>query len=169
MSGQKKIRMAELKQLYESLGFLNVATYLQSGNVVFDSAVEDGGTLAGRIETGIEQAFGFDVSVFVRVPEDFKRILSINPFLVEREEDLAALYVTFLYDPPDETKIKELVVPAGETAEFVIGEDEIFLFYPDGYGRTKLTNTYLERKLDVPATTRNWNTVQAVYTLAVRA
>lgn len=168
VSGQKRIRMEELLNLYESLGFTNVTTYIQSGNVVFGTGGEDTTGLAPRIESAIEQAFGFSVVVFNRQSADFQRILAGNPFLIDRQEDPAKLHVTFLYHPPDAARLEELVVPPGETAEFVLGEQEIFLYYPDGYGRTKFSNNTIERKLALPATTRNWNTVRALYDLAAK-
>ena len=166
VGGSRKIRMAELRSLYESLDFTNVTTYVQSGNVVFDSAGQDPASLTGLIEDRIEQAFGFSVAVFIRQPADFTRILTCNPFLNDRHEDPSQLHVTFLYRPPEAARLEELVVPPGETAEFFLGEQEIFLYYPDGYGRTKFSNNTIERKLAVPATTRNWNTVRALFDLA---
>jgi uncharacterized protein (DUF1697 family) len=91
VSGQKKIRMAELRRLYESLDLVNVKTYVQSGNVVFDSMEQDTSKLAKLIEAQIEQFFGYSVSVFIRDTNDFQRIIASNPFLNERNEDPAKL------------------------------------------------------------------------------
>ena len=168
VSGQKKIRMVELKSLYESLGLDHVTTYVQSGNVVFESSSDDESSLAGKIEACIEKNFGYSVSVFLRSPVDFKHLLTRNPFLNDRHEDPSRLYITFLYQEPKPGKLERLGMPAGESAEFVMAEREIFLYYPDGYGRTKFSNNYIERKLDIPATTRNWNTVNALFDLATR-
>ena len=166
VGGRKKIRMAELRRLYESLGLANVTTCVQSGNVVFDSVEQDGSKLGELIEAQIERVFGYSVPVFIRGIGDFRRIIDGNPFLNERNEDIARLYVTFLYAPPPESKLSDLVVPGNEAAEFSVGEGEMFLFCPNGYGRTKLSNSFFERKLNVPATTRNWKTVNASYKLA---
>jgi uncharacterized protein (DUF1697 family) len=166
VSGQKKIRMAELRDLYVSLNLVNVETYLQSGNVVFDSTEGDASKLAELIETQIETSFGYAVPVFIRDANDFQRIIDRNPFLNERNEDPAKLYVTFLYNAPSESKLSDLAIPNGEAAEFSIGDKEAFLLCPNGYGRTKLSNSFFERKLDMPATTRNWKTVNALYRVA---
>jgi len=166
VGGQKKIKMAELKELYESLDLVNVKTYIQSGNVIFDSAEQDAAKLVELIEAEIERIFGYAVSVFIRDSQDFQRIIDNNPFLDEREEDPAKLHVTFLYNPPDEANLSNLAVPSNETGEFIIGDREIFLFCPDGYGRTKLSNNFFERKLAVPATTRNWKTVITLHKMA---
>jgi len=166
VSGQKKIRMVELKDLYESLNLVNVETYVQSGNVVFDTAEGDASKLAELIEAQIEKAFGYTVPTFIRDASDFQRIIEGNPFLKKRDEDPARLYVTFLYSAPSESKLSNLAIPTGEAAEFSIGDKEAFLFCPNGYGRTKLSNSFFERNLDVPATTRNWKTVNALHKMA---
>ncbi len=163
VSGQKKIRMAELQSLYESLNLVKVKTYVQSGNVVFDTTEQDAAKLAALIETQIEQTFGYTVPVLNREANDFQRIIDSNPFLNERNEDPAGLLVTFLYSPPAKSKLSHLNIPNNEAAEFFVGDKEIFLFCPNGYGRTKLSNNFFERKLDVPATTRNWKTVNALH------
>lgn len=162
VSGQKKIRMTELRRLYESLNLVNVETYVQSGNVVFDSPEQDTLKLAKLLEAQIVHSFGYSVSVFIRTPNDFQRLLDSNPFSNERNEDPTKLHVTFLYHPSSESRLSRLEIPNDGVDEFFVGEQEIFLFCPNGYGRTKLSNNFFERKLDVPATTRNWKTVNAL-------
>jgi uncharacterized protein (DUF1697 family) len=168
VSGQKTIRMAELKKMYEALGFSAVQTYLQSGNVVFssDDAQVDAARLTARIEAQIEETFGFSVSILIRDARDFQRIVANNPFLNGRNEETGNLYVTFLSQAPTPLELAKVKTPPGETAEFIPGAQEIFLFVPDGYGRTKLSNTFFEKKLHQTATTRNWNTVQALLGMA---
>lgn len=162
VSGQKTIRMPELKALYESLGFAHVTTYLQSGNVVFDCDVPDEATVAGSIEKEIERHFGFTVDVLIRNRDDFQRIIVGNPFLTRRNEDPERLHVTFLSDMPSALAVKGLETPVDTTDEYFLSDKEIYLFCPNGYGRTKLSNSFLERKLKVVATTRNWKTVNAL-------
>lgn len=160
--------MSELKGLYESLGLVNVRTYVQSGNVVFDSLEEHPVKLAESIEAGIEQTFGFPTAVFLRDARNFERIIASNPF-TKRNVDPAKLHVTFLYSTPTEAARSELVVPDNSGDEFWVGENEIFLFCPNGYGQTKLSNNFFERKLKVAATTRNWNTVNVLFKMALSA
>ena len=162
----KTIHMAELNSLYESLGLINVETYVQSGNVVFDGDKQNTFDLATTLEAQIERNFGYAVSVFIRDKKDFLWIIDNNPFIRGRQEDPANLYVTFLYQNPSRLQISKLENPNSGADEFIAGNEEIFLFCPDGYGRTKLSNTFFEKKLNMPATTRNWKTVNALYWLA---
>ena len=166
VSGQKKIRMADLKILYESLGLTEVQTYLQSGNVVFDNGEQSPEKLRKSIEAEIESAYGFSVPVLIRSGDDFQRLIGSRPFRKERSEHPARVMVTFLFELPEQSKLTELSVPESDTCEFVIADQEIFLHCPDGYGRSKLSNNFFEKKLGVVATTRNWKTVNALCQMA---
>ena len=166
VGGQKKIRMAELASLYESLGLGNVKTYVQSGNVVFQSAKSNASALANQIEAQISRLLEYSVDVFIRDTTDFQRIIDSNPFLNKRKEDPAKLHVTFLYHPPSEAKLGSLGIPNDKGDEFIVGGQEIYIFCPNGYARTKFSNTFFEKKLGVPATSRNWNTVVALHKMA---
>jgi uncharacterized protein (DUF1697 family) len=164
VGGQKKIAMEALRGLYAGLGFNNVQIYVQSGNVVFDSAEPEAAVLVGQIETQIEQSFGFSVLVFVRSAPYFQRIIAANPF-VKAGADITKLHVTFLYSPAD---LNSLSLPAASDDQFAPSEQAVYLLCPNGYGKTRLSNDFFERKLKVPATTRNWNTVNALSQLAAR-
>lgn len=166
VGGQKKIQMAQLASLYESLGLVNVKTYVQSGNVVFASTKSNASALANLIEAQTRRLWGYSVSVFIRDTNDFQRIIANNPFLNKRSEDPAKLHVTFLYRPPSEAKLGSLGIPNDKGDEFRVGDQEIYIFCPNGYGRTKFSNTFFEKKLGVPATTRNWNTIIALSKIA---
>lgn len=160
VSGQKKIRMAELKSLYESLGLQNVQSYLQSGNVVFDSKEKNIDKIRESIEAQIESKYGFSVPVLVCTKGDFQRVIEEHPFA---EEEAIRVLVTFLYESPEKTKLQELNQYEDKVDKFTIGKQEIFLFCPGGYGRTKLSNNFFEKKLGLVATTRNWKSVNALY------
>ena len=166
VSGQKQVRMDDLRRAYSALGLTDVASYVQSGNVVFTSLDSSADFLAARIEAQIETTFGYRVPVFIRRVEDFRRILDSNPFLTARVEGSARLYVTFLYRQPTQAEWGSLKPPANTQDEFAFGEQEVYLFCPGGYGTTKLNNTFFEKKMGIPTTTRNWNTVNALYALA---
>jgi uncharacterized protein (DUF1697 family) len=164
---QKRLRMETLRGIYEELGFNNVRTYVQTGNVVFESTEHDRLELARHIEAHIKQTCGYPVKVFIQQTDELQRILAGNPFLNVRSEDPSKLHVTFLYQSPSETKLSNLTTPDVITDEFAPGEMAVYLFCPNGYGKTRLSNSFFERKLGIPVTTRNWNTVNALYKMAL--
>ncbi len=166
VGAQKRLSMETLRRIYDGLGFTSVRTYGQSGNVVFEGPEQDPSSLTGQIEALIEQTCGFPVEVFIRQPDELQRILTGNPFLNHRNENPSKLHVTFFYQFPSETALSQLTASTGTTDEFTFGEKAVYLFCPNGYGKTKLSNGFFERKLGMPMTTRNWNTVNALYKLA---
>jgi uncharacterized protein (DUF1697 family) len=166
VSGQKKIKMTELKTVYQCLNYNDVTTYIQSGNVIFKSPESDSANLVMAIEQSIDTTFGYQVTVLLRKKEDLDTIISINPFLKIENVNSDKLHVTFLTAEPEKTIIAALnEVQSGQDVFRVFGR-EIFLYCPDGYGRTKLTNTFFEIKLGISASTRNWNTVTMLSKIA---
>lgn len=166
VSGHKPIKMDALKTLFESLNFKNVKTYIQSGNVIFKTKTTKPQDLEKKIAAQIKKEFDFDVPVMVKETNEFTTVFNKNPFLNKRKEDITKLHVTFLSQEPEEagiTKIKE-----GHYAddEFIIIGKAIYLFCPNGYGNTKLSNTFFENKLKVSATTRNWKTITELVHIA---
>ena len=169
VTGHNMIRMAELKALYESLGFKNVATYIQSGNVIFQSEEDSPDGVEASIERAIEKKFGFPVTVIVRKPAELARVIKANPFIGRARIDEIRLYVTFLRSRPTPALIKALQPAAAKsTDQYEIVGREIYLHCPDGYGKTLLSNTFFEKQLKVAATTRNWKTVNTLYAMASR-
>ncbi|MFC4018868.1 DUF1697 domain-containing protein [Micromonospora sp. GCM10011542] len=164
--GSTRIAMADLRRLVEALGHDDVRTYLQSGNVVFGSTVRDAEKLAGGIERAIADELGLTVPVLVRSARELAAVADGSPY-AEREKDSARLLVAFLRSAPTKSAVAGLTVPGGENVAFTVTGREVHLHYPDGgYGRSKFTNAYLEKKLGVMATTRNWKSVQALAELA---
>lgn len=165
VSGQNKVRMEDLRALYQALGYVHVASYIQSGNVIFTSPSDQPTELASEIERQIQREFGLQVAVVIRSKEDLARVIESNPFL-PLGADLSKLHVTFLSGVAGPTLTEKIQVPGAEADEFRILGREIYLHCPGGYGQTKLNNTFWERRLRVPATTRNWNTVTKLLQLA---
>lgn len=166
--GGKKVKMDRLKEIYRSLDFKNVKTYIQSGNVIFESKKSDPTKLSHIIEKRIAKIFEFEVKVFLRTKNEMEQVLSGNPF---KQEDLNHIYVTFLSDIPSEMLIKDLnristVDMVNKSDKYIISKKEIYLFLPNGYERTKLNNNFFEKKLDISATTRNWRTVSNIVDIA---
>ena len=166
VGGTNKVKMDELRRLFADLGHTEVGTYLQSGNVVFadDTHGDDRTGLAAGIEKAIADRLGLTVTVLLRTRPELEKVLAANPYL-DRETDPAKLPVTFLAEAPDPERAAALSIPAGETGVFTLVGREVYLHTPDGYGRTKLNNAFLERKLGVAATTRNWKSVGALHEL----
>jgi len=136
-----------------------VQTYVQSGNVVFGAKKKGATGLTKRIEKMIADEFGFSVSVMVRSAEELNRIARQNPFMKERGIDPVGLHVVFLSDAPAAALFQTLGRYASSSERFRGAGREIYLHYPDDYGKSKLTNNVFEKALSVVATTRNWNTV----------
>jgi uncharacterized protein (DUF1697 family) len=166
VGAQKRLQMETLRGIYTQLGFTHVKTYVQSGNLVCEGPEQDPASLTRMIETQIEQTCGYRAEVFIRQPGEIQRILAGNPFLKDRDEEPSKLHVSFFYRVPSETGLSKLIAPDGISDEFVLGEMAVYLFCPNGYGKSKLTNRFFERKLGMPVTTRNWNTVNALYKMA---
>ncbi|MBI3803438.1 MAG: DUF1697 domain-containing protein [Nitrospirae bacterium] len=161
VSGQKQIRMADLLKRFKALGFEDARNYLQSGNVVFRSRRSNVKKLASAIQADIAEAFGHQVDVLVLSAGELNRIAASNPLpKLGRKETL--FHATFLFQPILKTDFEKLVLPAQEGERAVLIDQVVFLYCPHGYGRTKLNNAFFERKLGVPATTRNWRTVLAL-------
>jgi len=160
VSGHKIIKMEKLRLSFEASGFRGVRTYVQSGNVIFESAKGSSTGLSKSIGEQILRDFGFAVSLILKTPNDMKRVVGANPFLKKRAIDQSKLYVTFLSRPPATTALRNLDALKAEPDQFCITGREIYLYCPNGYGRTKLSNNVFERMLSVEATTRNWNTVK---------
>ena len=159
VSGSKMIRMDDLRKTYEDLKFKNVKTYIQSGNVVFEEKAMNTKELEKRIAKKIQQVFGFDVPVIVKEKSEVVSVLKNNPFVNERKEDITKLHITFLSEKPEETLIDKIKEKQYEPDEYIISGTAVYLFCPNGYGRTKLNNTFFENRLKISSTTRNWKTV----------
>ena len=167
VSGQKKILMADLKALYEELGFANIKTYIQSGNVVFKTeGRRSNQDLAKEIETAIQLKYGFAVPVIIRRGAELSQLVAANPFLPSSTIDPEKLHVTFLADTPQQINIDKINTFNYPPDQFVIIGQEIFLYIPDRYSDSKLSNSFFENKLKVTATTRNWKTVNQLLQMA---
>lgn len=166
VSGRKKIKMEELTALFEFLGLKNVKTYVQSGNVIFNSPQRDTRELSNLIEEKIKRVSKLSVSVLLRTLDELQQIINNNPFLKEKGVDSSKLHITFLSEVPKELGLSKVIGLYGELYKFVIINREVYLYCPDGYGRTKFSNDFFERKLGVTATTRNWKTVNALLDIA---
>lgn len=166
VSGQKLIKMDALRTLVESLGFHNVTTYIQSGNIIFQSEHLNTDSITLTIKSGIADFFGFDVQVMVLDTEYLKLVAEGNPFVNASTEDTSSLYVSFLSKQPSETLVEKIKSGNYGVDEFIISDKVIYLSCPKGHGNSKLSNNFFENKLKVTATTRNWRTVNELLSIA---
>jgi uncharacterized protein (DUF1697 family) len=163
VAAKRMLKMSELAELYVSLGFDGVRTYLQSGNVIFSHNKGPSLGLEEKIERGLKERFGFDVKVFIRTPVELGKVILGNPFV---KKERTRLYVTFLHSKPPHVPLDRINAGRMGGEEFSVSGREVFLFLPNGSGKTNLSNAFFEKVLDVPATTRNWNTVTALFEMA---
>ena len=168
VGGHKMVKMDALCTLYESLGLRDAATYVQSGNVIFRTDGRDLVRLCKRIENGIEKTFGFRSDVILRTPAELRDVIARNPFASRRGIEPKRLAVTFLAsDPGQEARDKLLAIKA-EPEEVRIDGRELYIYYPNGMARPKLTWPIIERTLKTSGTSRNWNTVTKLLEIAER-
>lgn len=159
VGGNKSVRMDTLKELHESLGLQRVATYIQSGNVVFTSDDADPVQFAMQIEQAFANKFGFQSNVMVRNAGQFSEIIANNPFQNQPMRESQRVVVMFLATHPVSTAREDIQKAYTGPEELHIIGQEAYIYYPEGIGRSKLTNTFLEKKLKTAGTARNWNTV----------
>ncbi|GAQ70933.1 hypothetical protein T45_02675 [Streptomyces turgidiscabies] len=160
VGGNKKVPMAELRTLLEGLGHGGVRTYLQSGNAVFAAGHGDEESLAGEISNAIARHFGFTVDVIVRDHAHLRAIRDNCPFPAAELEG-KQLHVTYFSTPVDDTRFADIDQPAHLPEEFRLGDRALYLYAPDGLGRSKLAEQLAKPRYlkGLIATTRNWNTV----------
>jgi uncharacterized protein (DUF1697 family) len=165
VGGRRIVPMSDLKDLHESLGLANVATYIQSGNVVFTSDEPDASLLSGLIEDGFAAKFGFRSDVVVRSAADLETIVATNPFGDQPGKESRWVVVMFLAAHPTSGGEQELRRAYTGPEEFHVVGREMYIYYPTGMGQSKLTGALIEKKLETVGTVRNWNTVLKVRSL----
>jgi uncharacterized protein (DUF1697 family) len=156
--GGNSLKMEWLRTACEDNGLRDVRTYVQSGNIVFTSSLS-APKLAQRLKTMVDAETRLPVTVVVRSSADMARIVAANPFMKQKGVDAAKLHVTFLDTAPVKPALDRLDALAGSRDQYHLAGSEIYLHCPLNYGKTKLSNTAIEKVLGVGATTRNWNTV----------
>ena len=167
VTGNNKIPMEGLRRLCESLGLKGAQTYIQSGNVVFRTNAKDLAALASRIEDAIEKKFGCRPGVTLRTTAELKEVIARNPFAKQRGIEPAKLQVHFFLttSPSAEMQSEILRLKTGHVEEIIFGSREMYIYFPDGQGKSKLWPA-LDRALKKSATGRNWNTVTKLLEVA---
>jgi uncharacterized protein (DUF1697 family) len=167
VGGHRLMRMEDLRKCYEKLGFRNVTTYLQSGNVIFISEDKEPAELATSITRQIEKDFGFTVPVLALSVGNLKRIIDGNLLAKDNERNHAFLHVTFLHSKPGKADLSSIAEKKLDGEEISFTDRAVYLYCPKGYGSTKLNNSFLETRLKVEATTRNWKTTTELLRIAL--
>jgi uncharacterized protein (DUF1697 family) len=164
VGGKNTIKMETLREMFDSIGFENVKTYINSGNVIFETRKSDNHKLASKIETAIEKEFSLSIKVMVRSMEEIAEIVKTNPFegKFEREKDL---HVFFLDEELPKEKCDQLLANNNENEMFALQKREIFCLLRVGVLDSLMGRDYIGKKLKVSATARNWRTVNKVLEL----
>jgi uncharacterized protein (DUF1697 family) len=160
-----RLSMADVTQSFLALGYADVSTYIQTGNIFFKSPGKSASKLASDIEGQLELDFGSSPAVILRTIPELTRVAATSPFPAQGA-DPSRHHVTFLAEEPSPDRLDAFSPPASAHDELVIIGREVFVHTPDGYGNSKLNGAMLERRLGVVSTTRNWNTVTKLCELA---
>ena len=159
VSGHNMIKMEALKVMLENIGFTNVRTYIQSGNVFVDTQEESPSKVGFIIKQEIFKVFGHEVPAVVITKDDLELCFKNNPYLKEKDIDIKKLYVAFVSVALKSENINDLKISQFKPDEASIDGNRIFIKYAVGAGKTRFDQKYIEKKLNVTATIRNWNTV----------
>lgn len=166
VGGYRKIKMDDLRNMFESMGCENVQTYIQSGNVVFDSDESDSTLLSQSIEKEIESEFGHDVPVMIRTPNDLKKLISENPF-DSKNKDPFKLYVFFFLQAPPLEKQQKLKELSSDIEKFDFVDGDLFsLIDKSTDQKVNFSNSFVEKLFGIPGTNRNWKTVNKMLEMA---
>jgi len=166
VSGKNLIKMAELKVLFTKIGLNNVITYIQSGNIIFQSELSDKKVVGNNIKKVIQEKYNYNIPVLIITKKSLENVFSSNPFLVDKNIALSSLYVTFLHEKPNIEGIPLLKNYTTKQEEFIVDNKIVYLHYPNGSGRSKLSNNLIESKLKTTATSRNWRTITKLVELS---
>jgi uncharacterized protein (DUF1697 family) len=167
MTGHNSIKMTDLADLYRELGFKDAETYIQSGNVLFSS---DGrlneAEIGLKIEKGILDRFNYNVPVMLRTSQELTDLFISNPFLEEPRFDPSKMAVIFLHDEPSDDQLKKVANVDYPPDKFKITGREIYIYCPNGFGKTKIYTNFFEKKMKVSGTGRNWKTITTLLDIA---
>ena len=158
VGGSGRMAMADLRACVEGIGHEDVATHIQTGNVLFSTRMRSAEKVARALEEAVEADLGFQTAVMVRTAAQLTAALDERPF---PDADPKTLHIAFLRETPPAAKATALVAPDGPDEAVVIGR-EVHLHYPDGMGRSKLSGAYIEKALGVPATARRRGVVEKI-------
>ena len=166
VGGNKMVAMSDLRDLVSKLGFEDAKTLLQSGNLLFRGRTTSNAKLEALLEAEVMKRLKIETAFFIRTPDDWQAIIKRNPFPVETKRDPARVAVMFLKSAPDKKDVEAL--QAAITGPEILRADgsHLYIVYPEGMGRSRLTGALIEKKLRTRGTARNWNTIVKLQALA---
>ncbi len=168
VAGHGRIPMADLRESFDALGYGDVTTYIQTGNVLFRTSSRSERSIVSAIEKRLAADFGAAPAVLLRTVPELLRVGEASPY-PKAGADPARHHVTFLASVPTKKALASLTpLPPSRRDELVVDGREVYVHTPDGYNETKYSGAFLERRLGVVSTTRNWNTVRKLCDLAER-
>ena len=157
VGGKNKLPMSDLRDIFTAAGCAAVQTYIQSGNVAFEAAQELAERVPEIVTRAIRRQFGYGTAVVVRSSEELRRVVASNPF--DTSGDPRFLHVAFLENTPGAEVVSRLDPKRSPPDEFAVRGRNVYLHYPNGVARSKLTNEYFAAQLQTACTMRNWRTV----------
>jgi|SRR5436309_1515641 len=166
VGAHKRMKMEKLRASCEGLGFEKVATFIQSGNVVFKAGKVSTEALSKKIEARIVADFGFSSEVILRSRDEMGKVIANNPFAKQNGIDTQKLHVLFLSEAPPQAAVKKLQSLTISPDKVDVAGKEIYFYFPNGVSGSSLWKHPLDRVLGVSATMRNWNTVNKLYEMA---
>lgn len=158
VSGKRLVKMDNLVNLFKALGFINIKTYIQSGNVIFEADGIDKLIVKNKIDLAFESEFGFKVESFIFDSEEWEYAITNNPFISESLIEPEKIHLSFLSELPL-AELSDLIKFDNSTDKYHIVNNIVYIYCQKGYGNTKLTNIFFEKKLQLQSTTRNLKTV----------
>jgi|ERR1700685_2777114 len=164
----KRIKMDALRALYESLGLRDPQTYVQSGNILFKTREPNLGLIAKRIEREIERSFGFRADVIVRTPSELRDVVAKNPFAKRQGLNGSKFLVIFLASDPGHEAREKIRQIKAEPEELWTEGRELYIYFPNGMARPKLSIPLIEKTLKTSGTGRNWNSVKKLLEISER-
>lgn len=163
-----RMKMSDLRAVYESLGLKDLETYVQSGNVVFETSERNLASLRKRLEDAIETRFGFRAQVVFRTTTELRQTIAKNPFRERDGIEPSKLLVLFAIGGPSAEAREKVLKIKAELEELRMEGEEVYVYFPNGMGTSKLTPAMIEKALQLPGTGRNWNTVTKLLEIAER-
>lgn len=159
VGGRGKLAMADLRGVFTAAGFTDVQTVLQTGNVIFRSEEPDDRALEARLEEAVAAQLGLQTDIMIRDADGWRAMIAGNPFPGEAKDAPGHLVGMFLKASVTPAAVKEMESQIKGRERVQPGGQQLFIFYADGIGRSKLTNAWIEARLGTRGTGRNWNTI----------